>query len=216
MAKTLHRYDEGIGLLYMSNTFNLSGEHLLTRISDYILPGRLARMSAFEIFFPLSGSFHDDLFRPASAILSLLLNVLARSSGVKLLYLCLHYPQMWNRIVDADLTEILSAVDEFVRTSKAESTVLQMDTYSLGGLTANASALEEDKALPKQNHGLYQMWRGLDGNVGQERIDKRPCLYPRILAPLRVVASPELGPSRGYWILESHDYMMANYTCTLY
>lgn len=57
MAKVLHRYDEGIDLLYMSNTFNVSSEYLLTRLSNYILPARLAQMSKFEVFLRLEGHF---------------------------------------------------------------------------------------------------------------------------------------------------------------
>ena len=206
MAEVSHRYDEGIDLLYTSNTFNVSGEYLLTRLSDYILPARLIQMSKFEVFLTLSGYVHRESYIPESATVSLLLKELAQS-GIKRLYMVIHCPEIWGRIIDVDLTKILDAVDKFVRKSGAESTVLQVDKYSLSQLAATTSTLEEEGAILKQSGGIHRIWRCLDGSKGQERLDKRICLFPEVLAPLKDVASPELGRSQGYWILESYNYL---------
>lgn len=199
------RYDEGIDLLYMTNTFHLSGEQLLTRLPDYILSARLAQISSFEIVMPLSGSMEHSPFQPASATLSPTLNMLAQNSGIRRLHLCLPCPQLRGRVVDVNLSHVLDAVDAFVRTSHAESTVLQMDPAALMGVAARACVLEEDSAEPTQSGYTYQMWRCLDGDASQVRIDKRTCFFPQVLAPLRDPASSELGASRGYWIMESPE-----------
>ena len=143
-------------------------------------------------------------FQPASVTLSPILQMLAQSSGIRRLHLCLPSPQLRGRVVDVDLAQVLDAVDAFVRTSPSESIVLQMDPAALMGVAASACVLEES-AEPTQRGHTYQMWRCLDGDARQARIDKRMCFFPQILAPLRDPASPELGPSRGYWIMESSE-----------
>ena len=212
----LDRYDEGIDLLYRTNTFHLSGEHLLTRLPDYILPRRLAQMASFELVFPLSGSLDNTPFQPSSATLLPLLNTLAQSSGVKRLFLSLPCPQLQGVVADVDLTHVLDAVDAFVRTTETESTVLQMNPTALKGLATDACTFKDEESTePRQRGCTYQLWRCLDGDAGQARIDKRVCFYPQVLAPLQDPASPELRESRGYWIMESSEEANFRFVCNM-
>lgn len=197
-------YAEGIDLFYTTNTFHISGDILLTRLPDYIVPTRLAQMTSFEIVLPVSGDMRQEPFRPWSATLVPLLKMLAQSTGVKRLYLCLPCPQIWGRIIDVDLALILDAMDDFVRLSKAESTILQMNPSSLSSLAEGVSVLDEGIDHPTQKGYTHQMWRCLDEEAGQATIHKRKCFYP--FAPVAVKDVPDQGQRLGYWIVKSIDW----------
>jgi hypothetical protein len=142
-------------------------------------------MFSFEVVLTLFRFTHQ----PTNAALAPALAMLARSTGVKWLHLCLPCPQLQGRIVGVDLTRVLDAVDSFVRTAGTESTVLRMDPTALMGLDEGARRLgAEERALP-----------------AQARVDKHACWYPEVLVPLQDPASPELGLSRGYWTMESQE-----------
>lgn len=197
----------------MTNTFHISGDHLLARLPDYILPGRLAQMSSFDIVTSLTGSTDQVHLQPACATLPPLLTMLARRSGIRRLFLCLLCPHLWDCVVDVHMTNILYAVDAFVLTSETESTVLQVNSTALAVLATNAGSLEEEGARSTQSDYSYQLWRCLDGDKGQVKMEKRICLYPEVRAPLQDVIAPELGQSRGYWILSSSEE--APYVCNV-
>ncbi|KAI9158368.1 hypothetical protein HJFPF1_06362 [Paramyrothecium foliicola] len=198
-------YHDGVDILYETNQFHLSGERLLTRLPDYILPTRLAQMSSFEavLSLPVPGSVDTTGFRPSSATYSSLLTMLSQCTGVKKLHLCLLFPGLQAHNMDVDLSHILDAMDAFVITSKPDSVVLHIDADASGGLDVQARDIDKESTEVWRGQYSYQMWRCLDGyDATQARISKRMCLYPQVPAPLQDPASPELGRSLGYWIME--------------
>lgn len=173
-------------------------------------------MASFEIVLSLTGSTvskptGDDVFLPSSQTLSLCLGMLARCTGIKRLHLCLDCPSMYGKITKVELTQILNAIDQYVRLSEAEATVIQLDRFLIDGLDGKVSTVGKTSS-PR---GLYtaQLWRCLDGHGGEARLDKRECRYPEVLAPLKNAVAPELGQSRGYWIVESENHRMPPIIC---
>lgn len=211
-ANLVHRYDEGIGLLYRTNTFHIASHELYTRLPHYILPSRLGQMSSFEIVLPLSVSKHQrGPLQPTSATLVPLLNMLAQSTGIRQLFLCLSCRQLRGSVTEVDVAHILKVMDEFVRKSDMESTVLQMNPVVLKGLTTKSCFLDE--GAPTREDYSHQLWRCLDNETGQAEIHERVCSYPLVRSPLKDAALPELGQSRGYWIMKAVEE--APFFCTL-
>ncbi len=212
MANCWCRYDEGIDVLYGTNTFHLSSERLLTNLSNYILPHRLAQMSSFEIVLPLAVSMDHAPLKPENAILLPLLSILAQSSGARQLYLCLPCQLLRHSArEDVDIAHIIDALDEFVLASGTESIVLQMNPAALTRLAASACVIEEEDSQPTQKVYTHELWRCLDGDAEQAKTEKRRCFYPQVMTPLKDAAVPELGRSRGYWImsfLEESPYIV--------
>jgi hypothetical protein len=170
-------------------------------------------MSSFEIVLPLSVSKDQrGPLQPTSATLVPLLNMLAQSTGIRQLFLCLSCRELRGSIAEVDVAHLLKAVDEFVRKSDLESTVLQMNPVVLEGLTTKACS-RDASAPPKREDYTLQLWRCLDDEAGQAEIQERVCYYPLVRSPLKDAASPELGQSRGYWIMEGVEE--APFFCTL-
>lgn len=162
-------------------------------------------MATFEIVLSLpacteSGPTGEDICRPVSTTLSLALNMLAQSTGMKKLHLCLDYPHARRHFRKVDLTHILDALDQCLRLTEDAAIVVQTDSFLLKGLDGMASTVEQ--WVPGSGY-TTQLWRCLDGEA---RLEERVCHYPEVLAPLKEAGAPELGHSRGYWIVESVDY----------
>jgi hypothetical protein len=100
-----------------------------------------------------------------------------------------------------DLSPVLDAMDAFVRATEPESIVLHTAVDALEGLEIQDGDIDKESIEAWQGQYAYQRWRCLDGDTTQAKINQRMCLYPHVLAPLRDPASPELGRSRGYWIM---------------
>lgn len=163
-------------------------------------------MTSFEIVLSLDGTTvsrptGDDVFQPDSRTLSVAVNMLARSTGIKRLHLCLECPCQRGSILQVDLTQTLNALDGCVRLSEATSVVVLVDRFLYHAVRDKASFIEE--WLPYRGV-TRQLWRCLD-DPDQVRLDSRVCRYPEIPAPLKDAAAPELGRSRGYWIIESES-----------
>ncbi|KAK3190585.1 hypothetical protein K4F52_003276 [Lecanicillium sp. MT-2017a] len=139
-------------------------------------------MTSFEIVLSLDGTTvsrptGDDVFQPDSRTLS-------RGS-----------------ILQVDLTQMLNALDGCVRLSEATSVAVLVDRFLYNAVRDKASFIEE--WMPYRGV-TRQLWRCLD-DPDQVRLDSRVCRYPEIPAPLKDAAAPELGRSRGYWIIESES-----------
>lgn len=201
LCLTFYRYSEAIDLLYKTNQYHLSGELLLARLPDYILPKRLAQMSSFEVVLTLPVSTDAGTSRPSCATYASLLTMLSRCTGLKRLHLCLLYSPPLSYREGLDLSPVLDAMDAFVRATEPESIVLQTAVDALEGLDIQDGDIDKESTEAWQGQYAYQMWRCLDGDTTQAKINQRMCLYPHVLAPLRDPASPELGWSRGYWIM---------------
>ena len=111
-----------------------------------------------------------------------------------------------------DVAHLLKTVDGFVRKSDLESTVLQMNPVVLEGLTTKVCS-RDASVPPKREDYTHQLWRCLDDEAGQAEIHERVCYYPLVRSPLKDAASPELGQSCGYWIMEGVED--APFFCTL-
>lgn len=213
IANLVRRYVEGIGLLYATNTFHIASHELFTRLPYYIIPSRLAQMSSFEIVLSLSVSKHQrGPLQPTSPMLVSLLDMLAHSTGIRHLFLCLSCRELRRSVAEVDVTHLLNTVDEFVRKADLKSMVLQVNPVVLEGLTTKAYS-RDASAPPKREDYTHQLWRCLDDETGQAEIHERVCYYPLIRSPLKDAASPELGQSRGYWIMEGVE--AAPFFCTL-
>jgi hypothetical protein len=197
----------------MTNTFYIASHDLFTRLPHYILPSRLAQVSSFEIVLPLSISKDQGRpLQPTSATLVPLLNMLAQTTGIRQLHLCLSCRELRRSVADVDVAHILKVMDEFVCKSDMDSTVLQMNPVVLKGLTTKVCS-RDASAPPTREDYTHQLWRCLDDEAGQAEIHKRVCYYPLVRSPLKDAASPELGQSRGYWIMEAVEE--APFFCTL-
>ena len=196
-----YRYKEGIDLLYSSNQFHLSGELLLTRLPDYILPTRLAQISSFEVVLTLPVSEDDAIFRPYCVSYVSLLAMLSRCTGLKRLHICLLYSRLPTYRQCVDLSQVLDAMDTFVCATDPEAVVLHTAADTIERLEVKDDCIDKWNEEAQRSQCLYQKWRCLDGDATQAIINQRICLCPRVPAPLLDPAAPELGRSRGYWIM---------------
>ncbi|KAG9258057.1 uncharacterized protein F5Z01DRAFT_315994 [Emericellopsis atlantica] len=177
-------YEEGIHILYGTNTFFLSSDFLLAHLADYILPQRLAQMTSFEVILdlPLYKS-HQSLFRPSSAALVSVLRGLSKT-GMRQLYLCLHDHCLWGSLLEIDPVHILDTIDTFILSSRMESVVLEIQPHALKRLEAEAVSLPEETSRNAQPRTTYpRLWRCLDDDQGLARTQRRKCLYPLVPAP---------------------------------
>lgn len=202
----LASYEEGIGVLYATNTFLLSGDYLLTHLQDYILPARLAAMNSFEINLTTIGSLDQVPFQPKTTTLKPLLRVLAESTNVKRLYMVLSCPQLSKVPGNMDVAHLIREMDGFVRRVNLESCILQVDVSILRQLENSVPTPDIDLSSRSGGaDGTTQLWRIVHHEPEQSKTEKRTCRYPETLAPTDFSADSEPVRCRGYWILRSYD-----------
>ena len=102
-------------------------------------------------------------------------------------------------------------MDTFAMTMNLELLVLQLDHHLYRLFEEQAEGVEGDEISPGCGGQELQLWRSLDGEVNRQPIEnrnkeigkvhRRRCNLPDAFVPLK--DAPELGSSRGYWIIKT-------------
>ncbi|KAF4960083.1 hypothetical protein FGADI_1100 [Fusarium gaditjirri] len=175
-------YAEMIDLLYSSNTIAMSGEAMISRISQLVLSQRLAAVTSLEIRWPLEreneacAGHHDEhtnairrLLHPFQLNidqLSVVLDALSPTNFPHLRRLCVSFEKEYNQrgISNPEAHDkIISKLQQFVQgRTKFRECVFALPGKIFDTITKDAQPVDSDS---EKARSCKQVWCASDGNL---------------------------------------------------
>ncbi|KAF5260725.1 hypothetical protein FOXYS1_8608 [Fusarium oxysporum] len=176
-------YAEMVDLLYSSNTIAMSGEAMISRIGQLVLPQRLSAVTSLEIRWPLEreneacAGHHDDhtnairrLLHPFQLNvdqLSVVLDMLSRTSFPNLRRLCISFEKEYSQrgISNPEAHDmIINKLLQFVKSRpKFKECAFALPEKVFGTITEDIRPV--NSGLEKARRSCKQVWCASDGSL---------------------------------------------------